>query len=258
VETQYNFKRHHSFHIPNSYQSSDFDRWRIDIYPYDIDEFNDTLSFTLRDQMGYNLFTFPVKGHVTSGFGPRNLFGRNYHHGTDIRLNQGDEVVAALEGIVRLVRRDPGGYGKFVVISHKDGLETLYGHLSKQLVRKGQHVNSGDVIGLGGSTGSSTGDHLHFEFRFMGVQFDPEEIISFNDTTLKVNTIRVQKELFQYKFGDEHAARARTAHRVKRGDTLYGIARRYGTTVQQLCRINDITETIVLRPGQRLKVPEGR
>jgi murein DD-endopeptidase MepM/ murein hydrolase activator NlpD len=107
----------------------------------------------------------PVRGLITSGFGARvDPFDgvREGHPGVDISTRRGNPVIAPADGIV--VRAGWwGGYGRVVEISHGFGYRTLYGHLDEIRVEEGQHVHRGDVLGLVGSTGRSTGPHLHYE-----------------------------------------------------------------------------------------------
>ena len=113
---------------------------------------------------------------ITSNFGAR--WGRQ-HKGLDIKVYVGDTIRAAFSGKVRIVRYEAKGYGKYVVIRHYNGLETIYGHMSKQLVDENQEVRAGDPIGLGGNTGRSTGSHLHFETRLCGVALNPALMFDF-------------------------------------------------------------------------------
>ena len=137
-------------------------------------------------------FCFPVKDCKTSPYGWRWHRG---HHGVDIRLRTGEPIHAAFGGTVRVASR-MGGYGNCVVLRHPNGLETLYGHLSKINVKHGQQVAAGEVIGLGGSTGNSTGPHLHFECRFLYQPFDPEWILDFNNYTLRTRRLHLDKSYF--------------------------------------------------------------
>ena len=137
-------------------------------------------------------FCFPVRNSKTSNYGWRWNRG---HHGVDIRLNTGDPVHCAFSGIVRVAAR-MGGYGNCIVVRHPNGLETLYGHLSKINVRPGQTIETGQVIGLGGSTGNSTGPHLHFECRFLYQPFDPEWILDFDHFTLRTRRLHLDKTYF--------------------------------------------------------------
>jgi murein DD-endopeptidase MepM/ murein hydrolase activator NlpD len=111
----------------------------------------------------------PVAGRVTSEFGPR--WGTQ-HKGMDIAAATGTPIRAMSGGVVR--RADwNGGYGNAVVIDHGNGISTLYGHNSALTVKPGQHVKAGDVIAKAGSTGDSTGPHLHLEVRIKDKQIDP-------------------------------------------------------------------------------------
>ena len=137
-------------------------------------------------------FCFPVKKTKSSNYGWRWQRG---HHGVDIALNTGDPVHAAFGGIVRVAAR-MGGYGNCVVVRHPNGLETLYGHLSKINVQPHQQVEAGEVLGLGGNTGNSTGPHLHFECRFLYQTFDPEWILDFDNYTLRTRRLHLNKSYF--------------------------------------------------------------
>lgn len=124
-------------------------------------------------------FSMPIEqSFITSNFGKR--WNRN-HNGIDIKAYLGDTIYAAFGGKVRVVKNDPKGYGKVIVIRHWNGLETVYGHLSKQIVKVNEIVEAGQPIGLAGNTGRSTGTHLHFETRFCGVPINPLEIFSFKN-----------------------------------------------------------------------------
>ncbi len=125
-------------------------------------------------------YVAPVRGRLTSGFGYRPRFGR-MHKGVDLNLSIGDTVVAAFDGKVRITKYERRGYGYYVVLRHDNGLETVYGHLSRFLVKPDQYVRAGEPIALGGNTGRSTGPHLHFETRFMGLAINPSSIIDFEN-----------------------------------------------------------------------------
>lgn len=132
-------------------------------------------------------FVMPVNGKITSNFGFRKKFNR-MHYGVDLNLNTGDTVRAAFSGVVRIVNNQKNGYGKYVVIRHSNGMETVYAHFSKHLVSRSQIVIAGQPIGLGGNTGRSTGPHLHFEIRFLGIPINPSLIVDFNNKKLLNNT----------------------------------------------------------------------
>ena len=137
-------------------------------------------------------FCFPIKHPKTSNYGWRWERG---HHGVDIGLTVGEPIHCAFSGIVRVATR-MGGYGNCIVVRHPNGLETLYGHLSKINVQPNQEVEAGEVIGLGGNTGNSTGPHLHFECRFLYQTFDPEWILDFSNYSLRTRRLHLDKSYF--------------------------------------------------------------
>lgn len=199
---------------------------------------------------------------ITSNYGYRASF-RRQHKGLDIKVYIGDTIRSAFSGKVRIVNYEHRGYGKYVVIRHPNGLETIYGHLSKQLVQENQIVKAGDPIGLGGNTGRSTGSHLHFETRFLGVAINPAEMFDFvaQDVTGDYYVFRSGKKSTQTGVAEgksatrpQPTARPRTnIHRVKSGENLSVIAAKYGTTVAKLCKLNGISQKTVLRIGQIIK-----
>lgn len=212
----------------------------------------------------------PYQGsvHPRGKYGPRR---RRQHQGVDLPLKMGDPVYATFCGRVRISEYNKGGYGNLVIIRHDNGLETYYGHLSERMVEPDQWVEAGQIIGLGGSTGRSTGPHLHFETRYYGQSFDPERLIDFKNGTLSRETFLLKKSFFSIysnagqDFDDEIANEeldkkeaaekaAMQYHRIKSGDTLGAIARRYGTTVTNICRLNGIKSTTILRLGKSLRV----
>lgn len=156
------------------------DYWaNIGVNPYAGAEIPETKDI---DVSGY---VHPISGRVTSNFGYRPRFGR-IHRGIDLSLRVGDTVRAAFDGKVRLTQFERRGYGYYVVVRHTNGMETVYGHLSKFLVKPDQIVKAGEPIALGGNTGRSTGPHLHFETRYMGLAINPTTIIDFeNGVTIK-------------------------------------------------------------------------
>lgn len=188
----------------------------------------------------------PCPGKITSNFGWRDS---SQHNGIDIDLNKGDKVYAAFDGMVRIATRH-GAYGNVIVIRHYNGLETVYAHLSKIKVKPGQVVISGQMIGLGGSTGRSTGPHLHFEVRFMGQPVNPRYLISFEEQRLLCDTLVVKKT----RWGVAAYPKNSEWHTVVKGDNLFEIARRYGTTTTRLAELNGISRRTRLKPGQKLKV----
>lgn len=211
-------------------------------------------------------FAMPTTNRVvTSNFGPR---WRRQHRGIDIKVYVGDTIRAAFSGKVRVVDYEGRGYGKYIVIRHDNGLETVYGHLSKQLVRPNQQVHAGDVIGLGGNTGRSTGSHLHFETRLLGVAINPALLFDFpmQDVTCDVYTYRKgASNTTRYASSNKKSGSAPAAteqatgsgngryHKIHKGETLATIAKKHGLTVKQLCNLNGITEKTILQIGKVLK-----
>ena len=203
------------------------------------------------DLTGFHMPTPSTK--ITSPFGPR---WRRMHNGLDLKVNIGDTIVAAFDGKVRIVKYERRGYGKYVVIRHDNGLETVYGHLSKQLVEENQLVKAGEVIGLGGNTGRSTGSHLHFETRFLGIAINPVYMFEFPKQDIVADTYTFRKTKGVKRAGSHDTQVADGAiryHKVKSGDTLSRIAKLRGVSVSTLCKLNRIKPTTTLRIGQVLR-----
>ena len=191
---------------------------------------------------------------ITSKFGPR---WRRMHNGIDLKVQVGDTIVAAFDGKVRIVKYERKGYGKYVVIRHDNGLETVYGHLSKQLVKEDQLVKAGEIIGLGGNTGRSTGSHLHFETRFLGIAINPALMFDFPNQDIVADTYTFKKRPGQQNRAGSHDTEMADGeiryHKVKSGDTLSRIAKLRGVSINTLCRLNGVKTTTTLRIGQVLR-----
>ena len=197
----------------------------------------------------------PETARPSSHFGPRR---RRFHYGLDLAQPTGEPIYAAFDGVVRISKRNRS-YGNLVIIHHANGLETYYAHMSKREVAVGDHVKSGDVIGLCGNTGRSFGSHLHFEIRYMGNAINPENVIDCSTHKLVDKTLTLTSDSFRkIAKGGKGSGGSGVAssgwYRVRSGDTLEKIARRNGTTVKRLCQLNGIKATSTLRVGQRLKV----
>lgn len=224
-------------------------------------------------------FCMPTTNRViTSNFGRR--WGR-MHKGLDIKVYIGDTIRAAFNGKVRIVRYEANGYGNYVVIRHHNGLETIYGHMSKHLVEENQTVRAGDPIGLGGNTGRSTGSHLHFETRLCGVALNPALMFDFRNQDVTGDTYMFRSSSYNReselanrqrgKTDDEELTASATKsdkqgedestvdsgdvryHKVQRGETLYTIAKKRNISVEKLCKLNRITKKMRIRPGQILR-----
>lgn len=236
-------------------------------------------------------FHMPTPSRViTSNYGYRASFGR-MHKGLDIKVYIGDTIMSAFDGKVRVVNYEAKGYGNYVVIRHENGLETIYGHLSKHLCKVGDVVKAGQPIGLGGNTGRSTGSHLHFETRLLGEALDPSLLFDFvaqdvtcdfydyhrpggrknnatllakNDVPAATSTIVdemaasedaivVEEPIANGKKSKKDKKQASKIYKVRKGDTLYSISRRVGCSVQQLCSYNGISKKSKLQLGQMLR-----
>jgi hypothetical protein len=206
------------------------------------------------DLTGFCMPTSSTK--ITSPFGPR---WRRMHNGLDVKVNIGDTIVAAFDGRVRIVKFERKGYGQYVVIRHDNGLETVYGHLSKQLVKENQLVKAGEPIGLGGNTGRSTGSHLHFETRFLGIAINPALMFDFTKQDVVADTYTFRRgRAGSYSNAGSHDSEVSSApeiryHKVKSGDTLSRIAKLRGVSVSTLCKLNRIKPNTTLRIGQVLR-----
>jgi murein DD-endopeptidase MepM/ murein hydrolase activator NlpD len=222
-------------------------------------------------------FTMPINTRITSNFGWR---GRRFHYGIDFTARTGDTIVAAFDGKVRVRDFQRGGYGNYLVIRHPNGLETVYAHLSAFLVERDEFVRSGQPIGLAGSTGRSTGPHLHFETRMMGLVINPNRLIdfvygvahrdeymitsaTFGRTTNRSavpragsldNVLQASVNATTGSTSNAFVAGAVQTHRVRSGDTLIAIARRHGTTARRIAELNNISVNSTLRIGQTLRL----
>jgi hypothetical protein len=238
-------------------------------------------------------YVMPIKGnYVTSHYGYRPKFGRT-HKGVDLRAAVGDTVYSAFSGRVRLTRFERGGYGFYVIVRHENGLETVYGHLSRFLVKPDQYVKAGQPIALSGNTGRSTGPHLHFETRFMGYAINPEAIFDFGNRCTHTDSYTFSKSTYtkardyspsnRYasakkstednkqtstkqstkkeqttasstkKSSKESREKSRSTYQVRQGDNLTKIAQNNGITVAQLKKLNGLTSDNV-EAGKVLRV----
>lgn len=242
----YSISESMDFHPASNYYSE----WDEDLSNLFKDQFAADTTYRLElENSQFGCFKMPAWGPISSPFGWRY---RRYHKGIDIQLRKGDTVTAAFDGMVRFAQKK-GGYGNVVIVRHYNGLETVYAHLSKIKVSEGQVIGAGDLIGLAGSTGHSTGPHLHFEVRFMGLPINPQYILSLDYGSLLFNTVALQKQ----KCGLLSAYQPNTEfHTVKKGETLAEIAAHYVTTVAKLRFMNDWApkQYVRLKQGQVLRV----
>ncbi|WP_245189497.1 peptidoglycan DD-metalloendopeptidase family protein [Lunatimonas salinarum] len=225
-----------------------WDSKKIDIYDFNPKDFKDTIPVRLFDPYYGSLWSMPLKdSRVSSEFGFRRY---RWHHGIDLRLSVGDSVFSAFDGIVRMASYDRYGYGHFVLVRHRNGLETLYGHLSKILVKVGEELVAGSVLGFGGNTGRSTGPHLHFEVRYKGLSIDPKNLYDFENHKIRSPLYTITSASFDHVIKMQEAV----VHRVRSGENLSVIARKYGVSVSHITRMNNISTRTILRVGMRLKI----
>lgn len=238
---------------------------------FDYTNLKGSIAIRLTDEKNKKYFAFPVEGQLTSHFGPR---WNRFHYGTDIGMRTGTPIKAMFDGVVRYAKYC-SGYGNIVVVRHDNGLETYYGHMSKITAKPNQKVKAGEIIGLVGSTGRSTGPHLHLEIRYLGAAINPEHVINFEDFSLKAENevIYLTREDFKpagstSKYQRSNSRYSKNANRslaknkssrsgksvtVRKGETLSQIAKRNGTTVKKLCQMNGIKGNKI-KAGQKLKV----
>lgn len=185
---------------------------------------------------------------------PYGIRSHRLHRGVDVNVIKDEPVVAAYPGEVTMSRYNKGGYGHYVLIKHPNGIETLYAHLSKRLLKVGDKVFPGDIVGLAGNSGRSSAAHLHFEIRFGEVNIDPTTVIDFPHWSLKpgVNNFsmkkarndhrKIQAQLRNYNF-----------YVVQAGDSQGDVANWFNISIESLCRINDLKPGAPLKAGQKLR-----
>ncbi len=196
---------------------------------------------------GHEKFYMPTCAIVSSPFGWRDS---SMHNGIDLDLNKGDPVVSAWDGVVRVAGKH-GNYGNVVVIRHYNGLETTYAHFWKIKVKVGQQVKAGQTVGLGGSSGRSTGSHLHFETRFKGIPINPKYFISFKTETPigKIMVIRKTRN------GMCAYPKDAILYTVEKGDNIWEIAKRFGTSIPKLKELNGVSgKSYRIKPGMKVRV----
>jgi murein DD-endopeptidase MepM/ murein hydrolase activator NlpD/LysM repeat protein len=256
--------------------------------PYGLNpkEFEEIVPITLYNvNEGRNWSPVLDKSLVTSHFGWRN---RRWHKGTDLDLETGDKIYAPFDGVVR-VSGVHSGYGRTVILRHYNGIETLYGHLSKFNFEPGTFIKAGEVIGRGGNSGRSSGSHLHYETRFEGNQFDPENIYNFknNPMVIRSSEFVISPKVFDYLRGgssrpssiitepssvqssgvvedieeeidDEEEVPVKVEKKiwytVRNGDNLTEISKKFHSSVGEICRLNKISAYKKLYVGLKLRV----
>lgn len=232
-------------------------------------------------------FRYPLdNGRFSSGYGYR---GRSFHSGADLLEQANAPIYAVFDGVVRL-SKPYSGYGNIIVIRHKNGLETVYSHNARNLVKAGAVVKAGQKIALVGRTGRATATHLHFEARVMGQTINPLLLIDPTNNTLQSGVLTIERHGSSIKASNSKksvktatrptqpsqeqarateqkpeskpatatskpsASASASYHTITKGDTLSALARRYGTSVSKICKLNSITEKTILSIGRKLKM----
>lgn len=225
-------------------------------------------------------FYYPYPGKLISPYGYR---GRSMHTGIDIKAIPNDTIRAALPGVVRMAK-PYSGYGNTIVIRHYNGIETVYAHNSRNLVRVNDVVQAGEPIALAGRTGRATTEHLHFELRVSGEHLNPTLMVNPESRTLKDGTLYLSnrggrirgsnkplplyaenKEDAEKTSSDSRSSVSKSSspnsgkgspqyHIIRKGDTLSALAKRYGTTVSKICALNGIKPTKILQIKERIRV----
>lgn len=248
-----NFTFHHEMIPAPGHYPYDWDTIVINPYKVSLAEMNDTILLRLKDSMDCS-FHPPAIGDITSTFGFRR-WGKKpkFHYGVDVRMEVGDPVYAIFDGVVRVAKKSVD-YGYVVLIRHYNGLETLYAHFDQLLAYPGKPVRSGEIIGLSGNTGRSTGPHLHFEVRYKGEKIDPNKVINFPSGSLMSDTLQVDKSCFSHLYKVQQTKLRSRYYVVKKGDTLGKIAYTNGVTVKQITRLNRISVKTKLQAGRKLRI----
>lgn len=201
-------------------------------------------------------FSMPCRDAVvTSNYGHRK---GQMHSGVDLDINLNDSIFSCFDGVVRMAK-NYGAYGNVVVIRHYNGLETVYAHLNTITVQSNERVKAGQVIGFGGHSGRTSGDHLHFETRFLYEHFNPAKMIDFEEEELNSNVLTISKKEFESVAAEENETQNTTDpnvsyHTVKPGETLSAIGRKYNIPLQKLYSLNNLTETSTLQIGQKIRL----
>ena len=205
------------------------------------------------DSFDFSTILPPITHEALIG-SPYGIRSHRLHRGVDVNVIKDEPVVAAYPGEVTMSRYNKGGYGHYVLIKHPNGIETLYAHLSKRLLKVGDKVFPGDIVGLAGNSGRSSAAHLHFEIRFGEVNIDPTTVIDFPHWSLKpgidkfsmkkarIDHRKIQAQLRNYNF-----------YVVQAGDSQGDVANWFNISIESLCRINNLTPGAPLKAGQKLR-----
>ena len=235
----------------------------VDHNPFDVCD-------TMCVSFGGACFSMPLPGAkvISQYMTPR----RPSHTGVDLKTFPNDTIRSVFAGVVRM-SQPYSGYGNVVVIRHYNGLETVYSHNAKNLVRIGDCVCAGQPIAFVGRTGRATTEHLHFEVRIKGEHINPNRLFDFERQKSREEAFLLIKRGDGYALknqaeveGDSPASpwtaisttvsekTAPTLYTVQKGDTLYAISRKFNISLNYLCELNRISLDKILPVGMKLKV----
>lgn len=205
------------------------------------------------DYFDFSTMLIPVthEAHLGSPYGIRD---HRLHRGVDVQVVKEEPMVAAYPGKVIVSKYNKGGYGHYVIVEHENGLQTLYGHLAERSVKVGELVYPGDIVGLAGNTGKSSGAHLHFEIRYGEVNIDPVTVIDFPHWQLKPGVERYsKKKAIQAHRKMQAKLKLENVYIVRQGDTVADVAEYFYISEDAVRRINHLSKDEPLKVGQRLK-----
>ena len=204
------------------------------------------------DFFDFSTMLIPIthKAPLGSRYGVRD---HRLHRGVDVSIIRDEPVVAAFPGTVVVSKYNQGGYGHYVLVEHENGLSTLYGHLSERLVKVGEKVYPGDIVGLAGNTGKSSGAHLHFEIRYGEINIDPETIVDFPNWELKPGVEHVpKKKIINAHYNMQRKLKKENHYTIRKGDTQGKVAAWFNISIDALCRLNNLKPGAPLKVGQTL------
>ncbi|SHK45154.1 LysM domain-containing protein [Fibrobacter sp. UWEL] len=205
------------------------------------------------DYFDFSDMLIPVTHEALLG-SPYGVRSHRLHRGVDVNVIMKEPIVAAYPGTVIMSKYNKGGYGHYVLVEHENGLQTLYGHLAKRTVKVGDYVYPGDIVGLAGNTGRSSGAHLHFEIRYGEVNIDPATVVNFPKWELQPGVDKLSKK----KVYDEHRkmqakVKKENTYVVKNGDTLTDVALWFNISEEAVIRINNLPLDKPIKVGQVLR-----
>lgn len=211
------------------------------------------IGFDKGDYFDFSTMLVPVTHESRLG-SPYGIRDHRLHRGVDIHVEKGEPMLAAYPGKVVVSKYNKGGYGHYVVVEHEGGLQTLYGHLAERAVRVGDIVFPGDIVGLAGNTGKSSGAHLHFEIRYKDININPASVVNFPKWELQPGVERMsKKKIVSAHYNMQNKLKKENLYIVKAGDTLKDVANYFYISEDAVCRINGLKKDQPLRVGQRLK-----